>query len=142
MTGRELVKSHSLDDAGPALAVKSSAKAHEHDHAHDDHEHEHAFELAEMLRIALVLAASAAVWFRVWEPIPKLSLIGLVGLLIGAWPILQEALQNILARRMTMELSMTIAIGAAAAIGQFFTALVITLFVLVRSEEHTSELQS
>ena len=131
MTGRELVKSHSLDDAGPALAVKSSAKAHEHDHAHDDHEHEHAFELAEMLRIALVLAASAAVWFRVWEPIPKLSLIGLVGLLIGAWPILREALQNILARRMTMELSMTIAIGAAAAIGQFFTALVITLFVLV-----------
>ena len=131
MTGRELVKSHSLDDATPALAVKSSAKAHEHDHAHDDHEHEHAFELAEMLRIALVLAASAAVWFRVWEPIPKLSLIGLVGLLIGAWPILREALQNILARRMTMELSMTIAIGAAAAIGQFFTALVITLFVLV-----------
>jgi heavy metal translocating P-type ATPase len=131
MTGRELVKSHSLDDAAPALAVKSSAKAHEHDHAHDDHEHEHAFELAEMLRIALVLAASAAVWFRVWEPIPKLSLIGLVGLLIGAWPILREALQNILARRMTMELSMTIAIGAAAAIGQFFTALVITLFVLV-----------
>jgi heavy metal translocating P-type ATPase len=131
MTGREVVKPHSLDDAAPALAVKSSAKAHEHDHAHDDHEHEHAFELAEMLRIALVLAASAAVWFRVWEPIPKLSLIGLVGLLIGAWPILREALQNILARRMTMELSMTIAIGAAAAIGQFFTALVITLFVLV-----------
>jgi heavy metal translocating P-type ATPase len=125
------VKPHSLDDAAPALAVKSSGEAHEHDHAHDDHEHEHPFELAEMLRIALVLAASAAVWFRVWEPIPKLSLIGLVGLLIGAWPILQEALQNILARRMTMELSMTIAIAAAAAIGQFFTALVITLFVLV-----------
>jgi heavy metal translocating P-type ATPase len=32
---------------------------------------------------------------------------------------------------MTMELSMTIAIVAAAAIGQFFTALIITLFVLV-----------
>ncbi|MFI4865517.1 MAG: heavy metal translocating P-type ATPase [Steroidobacterales bacterium] len=131
MTGREIVRAHSLDDTAPALAVKCSAKAHEHDHAHDDHEHEHPFELAEMLRIALVLAASAAVWFRVWEPIPKVSLIGLAGLLIGAWPILQEALQNILARRMTMELSMTIAIGAAAAIGQFFTALVITLFVLV-----------
>jgi len=111
--------------------VKSSAEAHEHEHAHDDHEHANPFELAEMLRIALVIAVSAAVWFRVWEPIPKLSLIGLVGLLIGAWPILQEALQNILARRMTMELSMAIAIGAAAAIGQFFTALVIILFVLV-----------
>jgi hypothetical protein len=32
---------------------------------------------------------------------------------------------------MTMELSMTIAIVAAAAIGEFFTALIITLFVLV-----------
>ena len=31
---------------------------------------------------------------------------------------------------MTMELSMSIAIVAAAAIGEFFTALVITLFVL------------
>jgi len=131
MTGREIVKPRSLDDAAPAFAVKSSTEAHEHEHAHDEPEDGHPFELAEMLRIALVLSASAAVWFRVWEPIPKLSLIGLVGLLIGAWPILQEALQNVLARRMTMELSMTIAIGAAAAIGQFFTALVITLFVLV-----------
>jgi heavy metal translocating P-type ATPase len=131
MTSREIVKAHSLDAAAPAPAVQSSTEAQKHDHAHYEHEHEHPFELVEMLRIALVLAASAAVWFRVWEPIPKLSLIGLVGLLIGAWPILQEALQNILARRMTMELSMTIAIGAAAAIGQFFTALVITLFVLV-----------
>jgi heavy metal translocating P-type ATPase len=131
MTAGEIVKPHSLDDAAAAVAVQSSTEAQKHDHAHDEHEHEHPFELVGMLRIALVLAASAAVWFRVWEPIPKLSLIGLVGLLIGAWPILQEALQNILARRMTMELSMTIAIGAAAAIGQFFTALVITLFVLV-----------
>jgi cation transport ATPase len=35
------------------------------------------------------------------------------------------------ARRMTMELSMTIALVAAVAIGEFFTALVIVLFVLV-----------
>ena len=34
-------------------------------------------------------------------------------------------------RRMTMELSMSIAIVAAAGISQFFTALIITLFVLV-----------
>jgi len=131
MPGRGIVRPLSLDAAAPAQAARSSAEADECDHAHDEHEHVHPFESAEILRIALVLGASAAVWFRVWEPIPKLSLIGLVGLLIGAWPILQEALQNILARRMTMELSMTIAIGAAAAIGQFFTALVITLFVLV-----------
>ncbi len=65
------------------------------------------------------------------EPFPAVSVIGVVGLLIGGWPILKEAFENIIERRMTMELSMTIAIGAAAAIGEFFTALVITLFVLV-----------
>jgi len=53
------------------------------------------------------------------------------GLIVGGWPIVSEAAENALARRMTMELSMTIAIIAAAAIGEFFTALVITLFVLV-----------
>jgi Cd2+/Zn2+-exporting ATPase/Cu+-exporting ATPase len=71
------------------------------------------------------------VWFRVWEPIPSVSLIGIIGLLVGGWPIFREALENVIARRMTMELSMTIAIVAAAAIGEFFTALVIALFVLV-----------
>jgi heavy metal translocating P-type ATPase len=59
------------------------------------------------------------------------SLIGIAGLVVGGWPILKEAFENVLGRRMTMELSMTIAIIAAAAIGQFFTALIITLFVLV-----------
>jgi Cd2+/Zn2+-exporting ATPase/Cu+-exporting ATPase len=38
---------------------------------------------------------------------------------------------NIRQRRMTMELSMTIALVAALAIGEFFTALMITTFVLV-----------
>jgi Cd2+/Zn2+-exporting ATPase/Cu+-exporting ATPase len=47
------------------------------------------------------------------------------------FPILEEAFEAVLERRMTMELSMTIAIGAALAIGQFFTALVIILFVLI-----------
>ena len=53
------------------------------------------------------------------------------GYLIGGWPIYKEALENLIAKRMTMELSMSIAIIAAAAISEFFTALVITLFVLV-----------
>ena len=106
---------------------------HEHGHEHDEHghDHDHPFEWAEGARIALVAVAAAAVWFRVWEPFPAVSVIGVVGLLIGGWPILKEAFENIVERRMTMELSMTIAIAAAAAIGEFFTALVITLFVLV-----------
>jgi heavy metal translocating P-type ATPase len=78
-----------------------------------------------------VAIACVLVWFRVWEPFPRVSLIGLAAALVGMYPILEEAFEAILERRMTMELSMTIAIGAALAIGQFFTALVIILFVLI-----------
>src|SRR5580698_4489205 len=99
------------------------------DHEHDDHEH--ALEWAEMVRIVLVGLAAAAVWFRLWEPVSAFSVVGVAGLLIGGWPIYKEALENLIAKRMTMELSMSIAIVAAAAISEFFTALVITLFVLV-----------
>lgn len=84
-----------------------------------------------MLRIAVVALAAAAVWFRLWEPVQAISLIGIAGLGVGGWPIFKEAFENLLARRMTMELSMSIAIIAAAAISEFFTALIITLFVLV-----------
>jgi P-type E1-E2 ATPase len=88
-------------------------------------------EWSEAARIVFVALACAAVWFRVWEPFQRVSIIGLVAAIIGLYPILQEAIEAILARRMTMELSMTIAIGAALAIGQFFTGLVIILFVLI-----------
>jgi Cd2+/Zn2+-exporting ATPase/Cu+-exporting ATPase len=99
---------------------------------HDDHEgHDHGFEWQDGLRIALVAVAAALVWFRVWEPFAGVSIIGIAGALIGIYPILKEAAENIMERRMTMELSMTIAILAALAIGQFFTALIIVLFVLI-----------
>jgi heavy metal translocating P-type ATPase len=92
---------------------------------------EHALEWQDMLRIGLVGLAAAAVGWRVWEPFAGISVLGVAGLLIGGWPIFQEALENLIAKRMTMELSMSIAIVAAAAISEFFTALVITLFVLI-----------
>src|ERR1039457_2435117 len=103
------------------------------DDVHDEHEHDphYAFEWPEALRIALVALAAAAVWFRIWEPFLHISVVGVIGVLVGGWPIYQEAGANILALRMTMELSMSIAIIAAAAIGEFFTALVIALFVLI-----------
>ncbi|MGH7932360.1 MAG: heavy metal translocating P-type ATPase [Candidatus Binataceae bacterium] len=91
----------------------------------------HILSRIEAVRIILVALSAAAVWFQVWEPYPAVSLIGVLGVLIGGWPIFKEAAENMAARRMTMELSMSIAIVAAAAISQFFTALIITLFVLV-----------
>ncbi len=98
---------------------------------HEGHEHpERAIEGADLVRIAFVAVAAAAVWFRLWEPFDRVSVIGVVATLIGGWPIFREALENLRERTMTMELSMTIALVAALAIGEFFTALVITVFVL------------
>jgi Cd2+/Zn2+-exporting ATPase/Cu+-exporting ATPase len=85
----------------------------------------------ELARTALVAVAAAAVWFHVGEPFAHVSVIGIVATLIGGYPIFKEALENVVQRRMTMELSMTIALVAALSIGQAFTALVITAFVLV-----------
>jgi P-type Cu+ transporter len=92
---------------------------------------DHHLEWPDAVRIVFVALASAAVWFRVWEPFQRVSVIGLVGAIVGLYPILREAVEAVLSRRMTMELSMTIAIGAALAISQFFTGLVIILFVLI-----------
>src|ERR1700693_5067261 len=92
---------------------------------------EHEIEWLELARIAFVALAAAAVWFRVWEPFPHVSVIGIAATLIGGYPIFKEAFENIVERKMTMELSMTIALLAALGIGEFFTALVITVFVLV-----------
>jgi Cu+-exporting ATPase len=91
----------------------------------------HVFSRVEVARIIVVALAAAAAWFHLWESFRSISLIGVLGLLIGGWPIFKEAAENAAARRMTMELSMSIAIIAAAGILQFFTALVITLFVLI-----------
>jgi heavy metal translocating P-type ATPase len=56
--------------------------------------------------------------------------IGVLATVVGGFPIFSEALESLRERRMTMELSMTIALVAALCIGEFFTALVITVFVL------------
>jgi heavy metal translocating P-type ATPase len=96
-----------------------------------EHEEQgHGVEWHELVRIAFVALAAAAVWFRLWEPFPHISVIGIVAALIGGYPIFKEAFENIVERQMTMELSMTIALLSALAIGEFFTALVITAFVL------------
>ncbi len=96
--------------------------------ASDDHPLVHASDLA---RILVVAIGAVVVWFRVWEPLGHISVPGIGFTVVGAWPILHEAVANLRARRMTMELSMSLAIVAALVVGEVFTALVILLFVLV-----------
>ena len=94
----------------------------------DDDAHDaHFLAAADAVRIVLIAVAAAAAGLS----LPYAGWAALLALAVGGWPIFREAFENLLERRMTMELSMAIAIVAAAAIAQFFTALVITLFVLV-----------
>ena len=84
----------------------------------------------DLARVFFMALAAGFVWFRVWEPLPRISVIGLFATLVGGYPIFREAFESIAERKMTMELSMTIALGAAVVVGEFFTAIVITMFVL------------
>ena len=118
----ERIESPTLVEQAQGETIASAAEEKKRDHV---------LSRLEAARISVVAMAAAAAWFHVWEPLPGVSLIGILGVLIGGWPIFKEAAENAAARRMTMELSMSIAIIAAAGISQFFTALIITWFVLV-----------
>src|SRR5437868_9448633 len=118
------------------LNIKTTRLEHghrDHDrHRHDEHaqEHHHETSSAEYVRLglmALIIIASLTGW---WRHFMSRDWLAFVATLIGGFPIFEEAWENLRKRRMTMELSMTIALLAALCIGQFLTALVIAFFVL------------
>jgi len=104
----------------------------EHDHDHDEHGHDHHHEtgVGEYIRLglmAVVIISSLTGW---WKGYMTRDWLAFAATLIGGFPIYAEAWENIRKRRMTMELSMSLALVAALCIGQFLTALVIAFFVL------------
>ena len=126
---KAILENETHDQEEPTIASGIAPHEGNPEHGHEEG-HDHGVELTEVLRVVFVALAAAAVWFHIWEPFHKVSVIGLVATVIGGYPIFKEAFENIVERRMTMELSMTIALVSALAIGEFFTALVITAFVL------------
>lgn len=114
------------------LSAESSAtESHAAEQGDEHSENGLPISLLDVARIVLVGMAAVAVWLRIWEPLPRASVIGIIATLVGGYPIFKEAISALLARRMTMELSMTIALVAALAIGEYVTVLVIVFFVLV-----------
>jgi len=111
-------------------AVTAFAPTLGHDGASADEAHEHEVELLDLARIAGVGAAALVTLAFESAPAPLLLAFAAVALVIGAGPVLREAVENLLQRRMTMELSMTIAVAAALVAGKPFVALVIASFVL------------
>ncbi|ARD41244.1 heavy metal translocating P-type ATPase [Actinomyces gaoshouyii] len=90
-------------------------------------------ETTDAARVILVAVGALAAWIARLAGTPgwTLATIGTVILAAGCWPIAVEAWGDLRERRMSMELSMLLAIAAAAVIGQWGTALLIALFVLV-----------
>jgi heavy metal translocating P-type ATPase len=79
----------------------------------------------------VLIGIAAAVSILRAAAIPGYYWIALGAVLLCGYPIYREALESLRERRMTMELSMTIALVAAMTIGEVFTALMIVLFVLI-----------
>lgn len=84
-------------------------------------------DLARTLFVALCAVALALGLTWPWPTMPAIAVLGLV---VGCWPIALEAFEDLRHRKMSMELSMFIAIVASAAIGEWTTSLVITAFAL------------
>ena len=111
--------------AAPAVGLPDAAET-----APDRAEIWRRIDRGDLARTLFVAACAVLVGFGLTGPWPAVPVIALVGLVVGCWPIVAEAWEDVRHRRMSMELSMLIAIAAAAAIGEWVTSLVITAFVL------------
>ena len=89
-------------------------------------------EWADVVRIAVVGLAALGAWVAEAAGTPgwAVGAVGAVVLAVGCWPLLVEAAEDLRERRMSMELSMLLAIVAAAVIGEWVTALAVTVFAL------------
>ena len=84
----------------------------------------------ELIRLGTMAVALLLSWLKVLAPVTSFDFIALAATLVGGFPMFEEAYEAVRERRMTMELSMTIAVVATLIIGQFFTGLIITFFVI------------
>jgi heavy metal translocating P-type ATPase len=120
---------NSESEKPPAMSGNSVPSHHADNEG--DHDHGHALNRRDVGRVVFVAAVAVPLWFLEMSSNPYISAFGVACTVVGGFPIFHEAYENITQRRMTMELSMAIAIVAALAIREIFTALIITLFVLV-----------
>lgn len=84
----------------------------------------------DVIRLAFLASAILLGLLSVWKIAASFDFISLVATVAGGYPMVKESFEAIRKRKMTMELSMSIAVLATLLIGQFLTGLVITFFVL------------
>src|SRR5579883_1716168 len=111
--------------AGSALHSEHINDDSAHDSQDRESEDDHEQGWLEWARVGFVGVILALAWLRIVSRVNGIDVLALAGVLIGGYPIFKEAISDLLERRMT------IALLAASAIGEFFTALLITVFVLI-----------
>ena len=119
-----------MDPASQPIQFVSDATDGRVSEEHAD-EHDSRVPRGDLVRIALVAIAVGLSWLCPCQPFLRINLVALTATLVGGYPIFKEAFDALRERRMTMELSMTIALVAALTIREAFTAAVIVLFVLI-----------
>lgn len=132
-------------------AVPSKEHDHDHDHSdsegekheHADHEHSHGGLLGASSELTFSLLCGALVllgWILQRQQLigdPAATVIYMVAYLFGGYYTLQEALENIRARKFEIDTLMLVAAAGAAALGEWAEgALLLFLFSLGHSLEH------
>jgi hypothetical protein len=95
------VNESDIEHVGPQQGSISISRTN-HEGEHDEG---HAVSWRDINRMLFVALAAGAIWFLGGVQNPSVTGIGVICTLVGGFPIFSEAYENIVQRRMTMELS-------------------------------------
>jgi len=84
----------------------------------------------DVVRLSLMGVAVLVSWLGLWRPFMTIDWIAIIATILGGYPIYKEVFQSLRHKRISMEVSMTFAIGAALAIRDFTVAVLIAFFVV------------
>lgn len=99
---------------------------------------EHKIDIA---RMAYVVASTVLSATNLWRNFFPIDLPGVTAVFIGGFPIFQEAYLHLRSKSITVEAAMSIGMLASLLVGEYLTALIITVFTLFSEyiEELTTE---
>ena len=86
---------------------------------------------ADLVRLSVMAVVAVASGIGIYLKILPFDIVAIAATLVGGYPVYKETLQSLKHGRINMEVSMTVAIFASLALGQFTVSVVITFFVLL-----------
>src|SRR5271157_1108706 len=103
-------------------------ESNEDNHAEEEHPKNTAKEL---LRLALMGIAALLSWIGIWHTFLPIDFVAILAALVGGYPVYKETFGALRHGHVNMEVSMTVAIFASLAVGQYTVSVVIAFFVLL-----------